>query len=97
MRRFRNQMTETAGFYNSVGFNDDTRAFLSIPARHDVARRIDCGFLAQLVAEHRMEEWEAAELAADLSYNPAKAARSEERRVGKECVRSCRSRWSPYQ
>ena len=74
MRRFRSQMTETAGFYNSVGFNDDTRAFLSIPARHDVARRIDCGFLAQLVAEHRMEEWEAAELAADLSYNLAKAA-----------------------
>jgi glucuronate isomerase len=74
MRRFRNQMTETAGFYNTVGFNDDTRAFLSIPARHDVARRIDCGFLAQLVAEHRMEEWEAAELAVDLSYNLAKAA-----------------------
>ena len=74
MRRFRNQMTETAGFYNTVGFNDDTRAFLSIPARHDVARRLDCGFLAQLVAEHRMEEWEAAELAADLSYNLAKSA-----------------------
>ncbi len=74
MRRFRSQMTETAGFYNTVGFNDDTRAFLSIPARHDVARRIDCGFLAQLVAEHRMEEWEAAEVAVDLSYNLAKAA-----------------------
>lgn len=74
MRRFRQQTTETAGFYNGVGFNDDTRAFLSIPARHDVARRIDCGFLAQLVAEHRMEEWEAAELAADLSYHLAKAA-----------------------
>ena len=74
MRRFRSQMTETAGFYNTVGFNDDTRAFLSIPARHDVARRIDCGFLAQLVAEHRMEEWEAAELATDLSYTLAKAA-----------------------
>lgn len=74
MRRFRAQTTETAGFYNSVGFNDDTRAFLSIPARHDVARRIDCGFLAALVAEHRMEEWEAAELAVDLSYNLAKAA-----------------------
>ncbi|HEY0597232.1 glucuronate isomerase [Sphingopyxis sp.] len=74
MRRFRNQMTETAGFYNTAGFNDDTRAFLSIPARHDVARRIDCGFLAGLVAEHRMEEWEAAELAADLSYHLAKAA-----------------------
>ena len=74
MRRFRSHTTETAGFYNSVGFNDDTRAFLSIPARHDVARRIDCGFLAQLVAEHRMEEWEAVELAVDLSYNLAKAA-----------------------
>ena len=74
MRRFRTNMTETAGFYNTVGFNDDTRAFLSIPARHDVARRIDCGFLAQLVAEHCMEEWEAAELAVDLSYNLAKQA-----------------------
>jgi glucuronate isomerase len=74
MRRFREMTTETAGFYNTVGFNDDTRAFMSIPARHDVARRMDCGFLARLVAEHRMEEWEAAELAADLSYNLAKAA-----------------------
>lgn len=74
MRRFREQVTETAGFYNTVGFNDDTRAFLSIPARHDVARRIDCGFLAKMVAEHRMQEWEAAELATDLSYNLAKAA-----------------------
>jgi glucuronate isomerase len=74
MRRFRLSMTETAGFYNTVGFNDDTRAFLSIPARHDVARRVDCGFLATLVAEHRMEEWEAAELAHDLSYALAKKA-----------------------
>jgi glucuronate isomerase len=47
MMRFREQATETAGFYNTVGFNDDTRAFLSIPARHDVARRIDCAFLAK--------------------------------------------------
>jgi glucuronate isomerase len=67
MRRFRETTTETAGFYNSVGFNDDTRAFLSIPARHDVARRVDCGFLAQLVAEHRLEDWEAAELAQELT------------------------------
>jgi glucuronate isomerase len=59
--------TETAGFYNTVGFNDDTRAFLSIPARHDVARRIDCGFLARLVAEHRLEDWEAAELVQELT------------------------------
>ena len=74
MRRFRHATTETAGFYNTVGFNDDTRAFLSIPARHDVARRIDCGFLAQLVAEHRIEDWEAAELARDLTYNLVKQA-----------------------
>ena len=74
MRRFRQQVTETAGFYNTVGFNDDTRAFLSIPARHDVARRIDCGFLAQLVAEHRIEDWEAADLAYELSYGLAKRA-----------------------
>lgn len=74
MRRFRRMTTETAGFYNTVGFNDDTRAFLSIPARHDLARRIDCGFLAEMVVEHRMEEWEAAELATDLAYNFAKQA-----------------------
>jgi glucuronate isomerase len=67
MRRFREMTTETAGFYNTVGFNDDTRAFLSIPARHDVARRIDCGFLARLVAEHRLADWEAAELIVELT------------------------------
>ncbi|MCW2392819.1 glucuronate isomerase [Sphingobium sp. B1D7B] len=74
MWRFRENVTETAGFYNTVGFNDDTRAFMSIPARHDVARRVDCAFLARLVAEHRLEDWEAAELAQDLAYNFAKAA-----------------------
>jgi len=67
MRRFREMTTETAGFYNTVGFNDDTRAFLSIPARHDVARRVDCAFLARLVAEHRLEDWEAADLAQELT------------------------------
>jgi glucuronate isomerase len=72
MRRLRQRTTETAGFYNLVGFNDDTRAFLSIPARHDVARRIDCGFLARLVAEHRLDEDEAAEVAHDLAYRLAK-------------------------
>ncbi|RDV25473.1 glucuronate isomerase [Alteromonas aestuariivivens] len=74
MLRFRHQVTETAGFYNTVGFNDDTRAFLSIPARHDVARRIDCRFLAQLVVEHRLSEQEAAELAVQLTYKLAKQA-----------------------
>ncbi|MCG8440799.1 MAG: glucuronate isomerase [Caulobacterales bacterium] len=74
MRRFRERTTETAGFYNTVGFNDDTRAFLSIPARHDVARRMDCGFLAELVADHRLAEDEAGELAHDLAYRLAKEA-----------------------
>jgi glucuronate isomerase len=74
MRRFRERATETAGFYNTVGFNDDTRAFLSIPARHDVARRMDCAFLARLVAEGRLEEDEAHELARALAYDLVKAA-----------------------
>jgi glucuronate isomerase len=74
MLRFRELATETAGFYNTVGFNDDTRAFPSIPARHDVARRVDCAFLARLVAEHRLREDEAHEVAADLAYNLPKAA-----------------------
>jgi glucuronate isomerase len=74
MLRFREQTTETAGFYNTVGFNDDTRAFLSIPARHDVARRVDCSFLARLVAEHRLDEDDAARVAEDLAYRLPKAA-----------------------
>ncbi len=74
MLRYRQQITETAGFYNTVGFNDDTRAFLSIPARHDVARRMDARFLAQLVAQHRLELDEAQALIHDLSYHLAKQA-----------------------
>jgi len=74
MMRFREQATETAGFYNTVGFNDDTRAFLSIPARHDVARRVDCAFLGRLVAEHRLDEDEAREVAHELTYGLVKKA-----------------------
>jgi len=74
MRRYRQQITETSGCYNTVGFNDDTRAFLSIPARHDLARRVDCGFLAELVCQNRLREDEAAELIVDLTYNLAKTA-----------------------
>jgi glucuronate isomerase len=74
MMRFREQATETAGFYNTVGFNDDTRAFLSIPARHDVARRVDCAFLGKLVAEHRLDEDEAREVAHELTYGLVKKA-----------------------
>ncbi len=74
MMRFRRRIVETAGFYNTVGFNDDTRAFLSIPARHDMARRIDCAFLAELVGRHQLDEDEAADLAVDLAYRLAKEA-----------------------
>lgn len=74
MIRFREQATETAGFYNTVGFNDDTRAFLSIPARHDVARRMDCSYLARLVAECRLGLEEASAIAMDLAYNLVKKA-----------------------
>ena len=79
MRRYRELTTETAGFYNTVGFTDDTRAFPSIPVRHDVARRVDCGFLARLVAEDRLPADEAAEVARDLAYRlPKRAYRLDE-------------------
>ncbi len=74
MRRYRELVTETAGFANTVGFNDDTRAFPSIPARHDVARRVDCAYLAELVVTHRLDEDEAVEVAHDLAYRLAKEA-----------------------
>jgi glucuronate isomerase len=72
--RFREHTTETAGFYNTVGFNDDSRSFISIPARHDVARRVDCSFLARLVVEHRLDEDEAFEVAAELAGGLARKA-----------------------
>ena len=68
MMRYRRQTTESAGFYNTAGFNDDTRAFFSIPARHDLARRVDCSYLAELVAQGRLPMAEAAEVAHDLTY-----------------------------
>jgi glucuronate isomerase len=72
MRRYRELVTETAGFYNTSGFVDDTRAYLSIPARHDLARRIDAGYLAELVVRHRLDEDEALQVAQDLAYNLAR-------------------------
>jgi glucuronate isomerase len=69
MRRFRESATETAGFYNTSGFVDDTRAFASIPARHDLFRRVDAGYLARLVLEHRLSVTEAVETAVDLAYH----------------------------
>lgn len=71
IRRYRRAVTETAGFTRTSGFIDDTRAFCSIPARHDMSRRLDSGYLAELVAEHRLDEDEAHEVAIDLtSRNP---------------------------
>lgn len=72
MLRFRYAVTETAGIYNTAGFNDDTRAFPSIPARHDVARRVDAQFLADLVSRHIIEQDEAEAMIVDLAYNLAK-------------------------
>ncbi|MGC5616542.1 glucuronate isomerase [Georgenia sp. Z1491] len=66
IRRFRGAVTETAGFYRTSGFIDDTRAFLSIPTRHDMSRRLDAAYLAELVATHRLTEEEAAATALDL-------------------------------
>jgi glucuronate isomerase len=73
-RRFLDQVHETAGFANLAGFNDDTRALLSIPARHDVRRRAVAGFLAGLVADHRLDRPEAARIAADLALHSARRA-----------------------
>ncbi|MBN1577353.1 MAG: glucuronate isomerase [Chitinispirillaceae bacterium] len=72
--RYRQSVTETAGFYNTVGFNDDTRAFVSIPARHDVARRVDANYLGGLVARHIITRDEALVIAKDLTYNLVKRA-----------------------
>jgi glucuronate isomerase len=72
MIRYRRMTTETAGFYNTAGFNDDTRAFVSIPARHDLARRIDADYLAGLTARHIISIDEAFRIAEDLTYNLSK-------------------------
>jgi glucuronate isomerase len=72
MQRFREQTIETAGFYNTVGFNDDTRAFLSIPARHDVARRVDANYLGGLVARHVIDLDDARAMGRALAYELAR-------------------------
>lgn len=74
MLRHRKQVVETAGFYNLTGFIDDTRAFFSIPARHDMARRIDARVLAEYVAEHRMNPSEASEVIKALTTTVAREA-----------------------
>lgn len=80
LRRFREAVTETAGFYNTAGFADDTRAFCSIPVRHEVARRVDAAFLARLVAQRRLPLAEAAETIVDLAYRiPKRVFKLEQR------------------
>jgi len=74
MKRYREMVTETAGIYNTVGFNDDTRAFVSIPARHDLSRRIDSNFLAGLVARHVIDMDQALEMGYDLANGLVKKA-----------------------
>jgi len=72
MRRFREQTTETASIYKTAGFNDDTRAFCSIPARHDLARRMDANYLGGLVARHVIDESDARLMARALAYDLVK-------------------------
>jgi len=74
MMRYREQITETAGLYNTVGFNDDTRAFLSIPARHDLARRVDANWIAGLVVRGIVDMSDAEEMIQDTAYRLAKKA-----------------------
>lgn len=72
MNRFRRSVTETASIYNTVGFNDDTRAFCSIPARHDLARRVDANWLGGLVARHVIDVSDAREMGRALAYDLVK-------------------------
>jgi glucuronate isomerase len=74
MTRYRHTTTETASIYNTVGFNDDTRALLSIPARHDLSRRVDSNFLGRLVSSHRIEMDEARRMSRALAYDLVKSA-----------------------
>lgn len=84
MKRYRRRITETAGFYNTAGFNDDTRAFLSIPARHDLARRLDANYVATLVARHQMGLDEAHEVMKALTVGLVRDT------YNTEYARSCR-------
>jgi glucuronate isomerase len=74
MRRYRDQVMETAGLHNTAGFNDDTRAFPSIPARHDLARRVDANWIAGLVVRGIVDLDDAEEMIHDAAYRLAKRA-----------------------
>jgi glucuronate isomerase len=72
MKRFRERTTETAGVFNTAGFNDDTRAFLSIPARHDLSRRVDANYVAGLVARHQVDMSDAFVMVRAFAYDLVK-------------------------
>jgi glucuronate isomerase len=74
MRRYFDEVMETAGLYNTAGFNDDTRAYPSIPARHDLWRRASADWLAGLVVRGIVDEEDAAEMASDMAYGLAKSS-----------------------
>jgi glucuronate isomerase len=74
MQRYREQICETAGLYNTAGFNDDTRAYPSIPARHDLSRRVDANWIAGMVVRGVVDMEDAREMIADCAYRLAKRA-----------------------
>lgn len=74
MMRYFEQITETAGLHNTVGFNDDTRAFPSIPARHDLWRRVAANWIAGLVVCGIVDVDDAREMVRDAAYRLAKQA-----------------------
>jgi len=74
MMRYRQQIVETAGLYNTVGFNDDTRAFPSIPARHDLSRRVDANWIAGLIVQGIVALDDGEEMMQDTAYRLAKRA-----------------------
>jgi glucuronate isomerase len=74
MRRFFDRVMETAGLYNTAGFNDDTRAFLSIPARHDVWRRAAANWLAGLLVRGIIDRRDAESMVVDLAAGLARKA-----------------------
>jgi glucuronate isomerase len=74
MRDYRRKICETAGLYNTAGFNDDTRAYPSIPARHDLSRRVDADWLAGMVVQGVIDMEDASEMMVDCAYRLAKKA-----------------------
>ena len=79
MRRYLDSVMETAGLYNTAGFNDDTRAFASIPARHDVWRRVTCNWLAGAILTDLVDEEDARDMARQFAHHLARRAYGLER------------------